>query len=511
MSSTSRSVRLGLRCLGCPERSGTTPLLPGGWSSVLRSRPCGLDPAPRIRRRSLASSALGSGRLLLALLGLSACSATVRAPLLDGATPTEWRLAPQGDLPATDLDTWWTVFSDPELDALVDRALAANLTIRESVSRLRAARSLASRVAPGFRPTLDIHTDSDTNPGTKSGYFEVSFDSVWELGWFGRADSAERIAGAEVEATDSDVRAARVSVVAEVARNYVAMRAASARARWLGDALERVREALRFVQLRRDRGLASDADVARATARVAEAEARLPEPQQIVVESQQRLALLLGEAEPDPAIVAEGDQPVLEGARITAAPADLLRKRPEIRRAEAAVLRAAGALGIATSDLYPRVALAGSITLAVGETGPDAGMSQVIPTVGPLVDIPLFDWGVRRAVVGAKDAELEASELAYRRAVLEGVAEVEVALSALDRSYAHCLASRSAAASYERALSATEARLRHGLADGLERSNAAEDLDVARAAAAAAESDHAIAFVALCKALGGAAVQEAKP
>ncbi|MCE5233677.1 MAG: TolC family protein, partial [Xanthomonadaceae bacterium] len=247
--------------------------------------------------------------------------------------------------------------------------------------------------------------------------------------------------------------------------------------------------------------LAADADAARAEAQLAQARAAQEEPRAAATVAAQQLAVLLGQAEPDPAWLQPAPPPRLGAASFAAAPADLLRARPEIRHAEQAVLQAAGALGVARADLYPRLSLAGALTLAL-RLG--SGATRGLLSAGPVIDMPLFDWGARRARAAAGSAQLAAAEDAYREAVLEGVAEVESALAALDAARAQAQRGDDALAAQRRADDAAATLRRLGLADGIARAEARIAALDAQSAALDAHAREAVAFIALYKALGGA-------
>src|SRR6185312_6319848 len=187
-----------------------------------------------------------------------------------------------------------------------------------------------------------------------------------------------------------------------------------------------------------------------------------------------------GKSEPDPAWLASKPLPQLADVNVESVPADLLRTRPEIRYAETQVLKAAGELGIAKADMYPRLALGSSLTFAALVKG-RTRLGDVNNTfaIGPIINIPLFDWGQRRAVRDAREDQLQAALIAYRQAVLQGAAEVESDLAALHAAGQKLQSADAKLALSESELDREQARLAHGLA-----------------------------FVALYKALGGAPLPE---
>ncbi|HVT33776.1 MAG TPA: efflux transporter outer membrane subunit [Rhodanobacteraceae bacterium] len=456
------------------------------------------------RRPGLAACALS--------VTLAACS-VAPVPRPDAKMPATWRNAPTDAEtalgPAPDLRGWWRAFGDPDLDGLVERALDGNLALRQSMYRVAAARALAGRSDAAFLPEVGAHTFAEPTPDSSASYFQAGFDAKWELGLFGRAESAARIAQADAGTAEIDAEAARVTVVAEVVRVYVDWRAAQRRL----DVLSRIADASRrkadLVATRQRLRLATSADAAAAEAGQAVADAALAEPRMAIERCRQQMAVLLGDGETDALAIAsnvgEGAEPKLGALVIAEAPADLLRTRPEIRRAELAILKAAGELGIARADLYPRLALGGSLTYSsrvVGHTR--LADTDSIVTIGPLIDVPIFDWGQRRAVVSARDAELEAAVSGYRQAVLEGVAEVETAMAALAQQSKRATDLDRAAAALGRNDEAVATLRRVGLADDIDRETAIVARLRADLEAADAERERDLAFVALYKAFGGA-------
>jgi outer membrane protein TolC len=185
-------------------------------------------------------------------------------------------------------------------------------------------------------------------------------------------------------------------------------------------------------------------------------------------------------------------------------PADLLRTRPDIRHAESAVLGAAGELGVARADLYPRLTLLGGLTASAITSGGEFGFGRAVPAVGPIIDIPLFDWGARRSRVTAKEAELAAALDGYRETVLEAVAETETAMGAWQAQRERTNRLNTMVAARELEQRTVEAAHAHELADKVDLASATIVLDQSRLDLLEAQQAQSLAYVALYKALGGA-------
>jgi outer membrane protein TolC len=372
------------------------------------------------------------------------------------------------------------------------------------VEHLRAARALHRTAHAQFLPQLRAKTEDVPDPDASASFFVAGFDALWELNLFGRGTAARRVARGDLDAAASDLRGARVSLVAEVTRDWLDLRAAQQQAH----CLQRIRDARRqqyvMLQTRQRLRLAGVQDVDRARAVLAQADAALVEPLDAVDASAQQLATLLGKAEPDPAWLKAAPMPSLGAWRLQSAPADLLRSRPEILHALAEVLRAAGDAGLARANRYPNVALGGSLIWSTSLQAHRPTDDNVVASLGPVIDIPLFDWGMRAAQAHAKENELKASVLAYRQAVLEGVAEVETALGRLHRQaeYERHCAEAAAALDHADGIVARRAALK--LAGPMDQAESAIARDQAALALVQARASRGLAFVALYKALGGA-------
>lgn len=457
-------------------------------------------PTPTHRRRSPLRLFIATALCMV----LGACVSVEVPKLPTGDLPAHWRnAAPLG--PKPDLTGWWKHFRDPELNALVERALQDNLDVAQAVWKLRAARALEREAAMEFKPKLGFQTIEEPNPENTASYFQAGFDATWEFGLFGRQDAAGHIARADTGAAEAELQSARVSLIAEVVREYLQLRAAQRSEALLDAAAQAAQKKVALSRVQEHLQLASQLDVEQSVAAAAKAEAQLADPRAAIAQHAQTLALLLGKSEPDPAWLAPKPLPKLVAADVASVPADLLRTRPEIRYAETQVLQAAGELGIAKANLYPHLALGSSLTFAALVKG-HTRLGDVNNTfaIGPIIDIPLFDWGQRRAARDARADQLQAALLAYRQAVLQGAAEVESDLAALHASGQRLQSTAAAAAAAQSSLAMSEKLRGLGQADGMQLADAKLALTESELDREQARLAHGLAFVALYKALGGA-------
>ena len=440
---------------------------------------------------------------------LAGCVSVPPPPAREVALPARWHGATAA--PPVDLSQWWHGFHDAQLDRLIATALDENLSIAEAGYRWRAARALAGSSDARFRPALTLNALPAVNVESTASYFQVGFDATWELGLFGRARSQRESAHADAALAMVETQAARVAVTAEVARHYIELRAAQARQALQERRLDQAKAGVERALRARELGLGSAPDRQKAQADLALDEARLEllrhQPEQQVL----AIAQLLGRTGLDESLLAAGPQPTTPAIADAPPPAELLRTRPEIRRAEAEVDKAAAELGIAQSELLPQVGLGGTLTYASKINGDQLLSPRSIVSIGPSISIPLFDWGLRRASALAHGDLLSAAVVHYRQAVVDGAAEVQTALSNLAAARERMVMLDAAA---ERArLSADQVdRLRElGLADASRRAEAERSLGEVQAEQIDAQAAAGLALIALYKALGGALPDDVAP
>jgi len=437
--------------------------------------------------------------------GLAGCAAPV--PKLTQPVQAQWQHAVASD-PAkpTDLHGWWHAFGDAELDVLVDRALADNLDVAQAVQRLRATRALHDRAHARYLPSLVARTDDVIDPDASASYEVIGFDASWEFGLFGRAEGTRRESQGALDASVADLRSAQVTLVAEVVRDWIELRTAQQQEQLLSHISDTRQHQWQLLQTRERLQLIAPSAVDQAQATFAQSAAALATPRQAINASAQQLAILLGQNHPDPAWLQPGRQPELGAWQIDSTPADLLRTRPEIARAEADVLQAAGELALTHADMFPSIGLGGSIDWAtdINNDHKHPTTPNAIDSLGPVLNIPLFDWGTRLAATHAKGYELQASVLAYRQAVLQGVADVETALGSLQQQQQREQHSMIAWQALQHGDQAVQTRIGLHLSSPLDLAESQLAVDQAAIDLADARAGHSLAYVALFKALGGA-------
>lgn len=461
-------------------------------------------------RAPFRANVIGRCLVLLTAGGLLASCLSTPEVHLDPPTPAQWRNnstdSPGQVAPAS---AWWKAFGDERLNAIVENAMRDNLDLAQAIERLHAARLLDRHAVDPFLPVLQASTDDAIDPDASASYFVAGFDSLWEFGLFGQRASAKRVSQAQLATAKVGVEAARVSLTAEIVRNWIELRSASHQERILSRIRDSAAERSRLLQIRQANALSSTSQFDAAQSELADTEAQLAVPRQTITGSLQRLAVLSGRNSPDDAWTVDGLQPTLGSIRIDTLPADLLRTRPEIASAEADVFRAAGELGLSRAQMYPSIGLRAGLQWSTRITSDHPSPSKGIASLGPVIDIPLFDWGMRVANAHAHAHQLQAALLAYRQSVLSGVAEVEIAMGDLEqtrlRQDALARSAESAAAVAEKAAT----RISLGLDGPLDGDDQRTTSDRKALELLQARAQHGLAFVALEKALGGGGVAAA--
>lgn len=435
---------------------------------------------------------------------LAGCAAPIEVRLDSGA-PVQWQQASAQRASNYELAQWWRGWNDPALNALVDEALAQNLDVAQAVLRLRQQRLLADTAGSAFLPAVAAGARTLQDIAAVDTYFHASIDVSWDLGLFGDAEAARRSGSASVLDAAAQLHAARVALVADVVHRYLDIRLAQIQRNLAQKQLQQAQRQLQLLEIRRDQRLTDTQTLEQQQLQLRTQESQLA----LLNESQKRtahaLAALLGRDRPELQWLqpkADAALPTLQAIEVL--PADLLRKRPDIQSAEAAVEQAAAEVGVARAALYPRLMLTGSLLYSFNITRNHRSTSDSIPMLGPQIDIPLFDWSRRRAVADGKELALQSSIKAYRQAVLIGIAEAEGSLAAVAAQQQRQQSLLAAQKIHQSRDKAQAVRQQLGLSSelaGAENARASLQLQSEMATAKAAE---ALAYVALYKAVGAA-------
>jgi NodT family efflux transporter outer membrane factor (OMF) lipoprotein len=426
---------------------------------------------------------------------------------LDGAT-----VASTPDAGAPDVAAWWTQFNDPMLTSLIERANAGNLSLAQAQSRIRQARAARMVASSGLYPSVDAsaaatRTRSNiANTGASTtNLFRAGFDATWEIDVFGGVRRGVEAADAQIESAYFDRQTTLVTVNAEVAAAYFTLRGAQRQGEVAKKNLEAQRETLALTQERFDAGFVTSLDVANAKAQVGQTASQIPAYDAVVQTSAYAISVLVGE-EPGALLDQLTPQqalPTMPAQVPVGLPSDLLRRRPDIRKADADLHTATANIGVAVADQYPKFSLTGSFGLQGGNVASLGTAANRFWSIGPAVTVPLFTGGRVRGNIEQARAIEEQSVLSYRATVLGALQDVETSLVNFTREQERRESLAESAAASEQAVTVALDLYSAGKTDFLNVLTAQNQLNAAQIALAQSETAVGTDLVSLYKALGG--------
>jgi NodT family efflux transporter outer membrane factor (OMF) lipoprotein len=423
------------------------------------------------------------------------------------------------------LAEWWKNFEDPELQSLIQRAVANNLDIRVARAKLLESRAtLRNTRMENQLPTVNLdasyaHTrTSADNPqvlslgGTQTtvpyvyGNYQAYFDASYELDLFGGVRNNVKATLADASASADDLRNTLVSTLAEVAKDYIQLREYQQQLQIAHEQEASQKGTLHITEVRNQAGLVSDLDVANASAVVSTTQSTVPQLESKISQQMHALALLVGKtpAELDAELTSAKPVPSAIAEIPAGLPSELLRRRPDIREAESNVQAAAARVGVQVSKLFP------SITLTA-EYGGQSGSSIVnlansaarFYSIGPTIQWGLLNYPALKANIRTYQAKRDQKVLTYQKTVLTAFQEVEDALAAYDKEKQREKILRTEVEQYQRASSLALSKYTRGLTNFLDVLEAQRSLFTAQDSLAQSRAAVQINLISLYKALGG--------
>ena len=460
-----------------------------------------------------------------------------------------------------EITEWWATFHDKELTSLLRRAAKSNLDLRQAGSRLRQARWQRVIAGSGQLPTLDLgggylgargsknvtfplsafgapsgrtatgavarpldqHTSDATSagsassgaplsplgggglPGVETNIYQAGFDASWEIDIFGGVRRSVEASEADLQAAVEDQRQVMVSLLAEVAQNYMELREFQHEILIAQDNLKSQQQSLQLTQDRFHAGVTTQLDVSRAAAQVATTAAGIPTLDARVHQTIHRVSVLLGE---QPAALngelAVADKiPAPPDLVPVGVPTDLLRRRPDIRRAERQLASATARVGAATAELYPKFTLIGTFGFDASKFSHIADYSSRYWSLGPGISWPIFNAGRIRANLNVQNEAQQQAVTNYEQTVLSALQDVEDALVSYSREQMRRQALNDAVAANRQSVDLAQQQYQQGVVDFLTVLEAQRSLYTAQDALAQSDAQIASNLVALYKAMGG--------
>ena len=343
---------------------------------------------------------------------------------------------------APDDSAWWQVFNDPVLDDLVQTAYHDNLSLKEASCRIMVARAQRGIAAGNLFPqqqqayadfSRNAMSKTVTNQGAANQYFDLwdgGFNLSWELDFWGRLRRAVAAADDKLDATVEDYDAALVLLVADVARSYAQIRTYQTQLTLARKNVKLQQDTLDLTNVRFHDGVVTNLDVQQAAANLAETEALIPPLEISLRASSNQLCTLLGT--PPEAIEAKLDKKPIPTAPTSVAvgiPADLLRRRPDVRRAERLLAAQGEQIGIATAQLYPQLSIVGSLGVQSSRFSDLDRPESFTGGIGPSLRWDVLNYGRNLNAIRGQTAEFQGLVWGYRNKVLVANQEVENGLA----------------------------------------------------------------------------------
>ena len=408
---------------------------------------------------------------------------------------------------------WWQQFDDPALNQLVQASLQGNRDLRVAFARLKAARSIREDVDNDNLPVVSSRASSELGKGQIPGQterrvnserYDLGLDMAWELDLFGRIQRQLEASEAQEAAAAADLQQLQVSMIAELVDAYGQLRGAQLREKIALANLKTQQDSRSITETLRDAGVGNELDVVRADARLAAVEATVPQLQAQQVRAQNRIATLLGQRPDQLSVDLSPKQlPAIAKALPIGDPAELLRRRPDVRSAERQLAAATANVGVATADLFPRVSLSGFLGFTAARGSQIGSSAANAWGLGPSITWAAFDLGSVRARIRGAKADAEGALATYEQQVLLALEESSNAFSDYGKTQQRLQALMRQSDASRKAADLASIRYREGTVDYLVLLDAERERLSAEDAQAQGEVELYRGIVAIYKALGG--------
>ncbi len=360
------------------------------------------------------------------------------APVVDG-----WQDAGAETFTATadENHRWWSSFKDPTLDALIEKAYKQNLDLQSAAFRVLAARARAGIARGEFWPQIQegrgewsrVNTSERIgNPPPVDNFnaFSLGADVAWELDVWGLFRRSIESADAGVDASIATYDDVMVSLIGDVAATYVQLRTFQERLKYIQNNVDIQARSLKLAKVRFDNGAVTELDVQQATGVLANTQAQAPALTALIRQAKNRLCILLGMPPQDIEKLLGGNKaiPAAPPTVLVGVPAELLRRRPDIRRAEREAAAQSAIIGVAKADLFPHFSLLGTIGLEADQFGEMWDGGAAAGAIGSGFRWKILNYGRVMNNVRAQDASFQALVARYQQTVLRAAEEVENAM-----------------------------------------------------------------------------------
>jgi len=416
-----------------------------------------------------------------------------------------------------DLSRWWTVFNDPVLDSLVCSAYQQNLSLRQAGFRVLEARAQRGIAAGNFFPQTQQATSDYTRNAISTetanrsfvqnrfyGQWDYGFNLAWELDFWGRFRRAIESADANLDASVEDYDAVLVTLLGDVATYYVQARTFEQRIRYARTNVEVQRKTLIIAEARFKAGTTGELDVVQARSTLEQTEAQIPEFEIGLRQAYNQLCILLGIPPEDlRARLGPAPIPTAPAEVVAGIPADLLRRRPDVRRAERQAAAQSAQIGVAEADFYPHISITGTIGSSAEQFTNLFRSTALEGTVGPTVQWNILNYGRILNNVRFQEATFQALVAAYQNAVLTAAQDVENGMVTFLRAQERTKFQAASVADAEKAVELVVAQYRAGTVDFTRVTQLEQTLVPLEDVLAQAQGEIALGLIQAYRALGG--------
>jgi outer membrane protein, multidrug efflux system len=409
---------------------------------------------------------------------------------------------------------FWKQFGDGTLDGLVDDALHANHDLRVAVGRLAEARAARHQALYDLAPTVtaegghqtQLYPDAEVGYAYRASYYDAGFDAAWELDLFGRVRREVEASTAELQGAEASLRDAQVSVIAEVARTYFELRGEQEQLAVARQNVDNPQATMQLTDARLQAGRATEFDTSRARAQLSTTLSTIGPLEAAISRSMHRLGVLTGR---DPnalvtLLAPTKELPDLPKTLAVGDPAEMLRRRPDIRVAERQLAASTAEIGVAVGDYFPKVTFTGSFGYDASSLRGLGSSSSRAYSIGPGISWAAFNLGRVHAQVAQARAHKETVLAQYEQTVLQALEETENALVTHARARDQLIHAVDAADSSAAAAHLARVRYEGGAVDFLEVLDAERTQLDAEDRMAQSRTQAVTSLVAVYKALGGA-------
>ena len=458
------------------------------------------------------------------LIGCESVGEKYEKPKLSSTQVESWDGRLEGAISDDDLDPeqlayWWTTLGDDTLNSLIERAVKSNLDLRTAHAQLRQARAQRNIAQAGHLPSVQANASkiqsqpsSNVSPlAETSTLYSTGLDASWEIDVFGGVKARVDSATSDYQAAEEAQRDVLVTVLAEVALNYVDLRTLQHRKSIAQSTLNAQKDYLEIIKAKEQAGSVTQFDVDQAQSNVEKIQSQIPAFDQQINQTENRLAILLGL--PPGAIDDELDQkkflPVPSVNVAVGVPAQVLRRRPDVRRAERKLAAETYRIGVARAELYPKFTLSGTIGLESLSPSNLLSADSLTFDFGPSVKWNVFSGGRIRQEIEVQSAIQEQALIQYERAILTALEDVENAITAYAQEQLRYRSLKAASQSATRAAKLATSRYEADATDYLSVLDAQRTLLNAEEQQAISEGQITSNLVRLYKSLGGGWTPEA--